>query len=69
LAFNQTLRYREGALEVGETVAVSGFGVREPDPDGAAREMGYRDRPPTRLRLASAPHAPLLISDYTDTKQ
>lgn len=66
--FNKKLRYREGALEIGETIAVCGVGVREPDPDGAARVTGYRDAPPTRLRLARSARSPLLISDFDDTK-
>jgi hypothetical protein len=65
---NKTLRYREGAIEIGETVAVRGIAVREPDPDGAARATGYRDAPPTRLRLSSSPRLPLLISDFDDAK-
>ena len=65
---NKRLRYREGALEIGETIAVCGLAVREPDPDGAARATGYRDALPTRLHLSSSPKLPLLISDYADTK-
>ena len=66
--FNKKLRYREGALEIGETIAVCGLAVREPDPDAVARASGYRDALPTRLRLTSSPKLPLLISDYADTK-
>lgn len=60
--FNKTLRYREAMIEVGETVAVLGSGIREPDPT-AAPEAAYRGAPPTRLRLTSSPRFPLIISD------
>jgi len=69
VVFNRALRYREGALEIGETIAVAGVGVREPDPDGAARATGYRDGPPTIVHLASSPGMALLISDHADTKR
>lgn len=60
------LRYREVALAVGDTVAVIGTAVREPDPDAVAAVTGYRDGPPTRLRLGrSAAHA-LWLSDARD---
>jgi len=66
--FNKRLRYREGALELGETIAVYGFGTRELDPDGAARATAYRDAPPMVLRVSSSWRQPLLlISDYDDT--
>jgi len=60
--FNKTLRYREAMIEVGETIAVLGSGVREPDPN-AAPEAAYRGAPATRLRLTSSPRFPLIISD------
>jgi hypothetical protein len=63
------LRCSEGALEIGDTVAVYGIAVREPDPDGAARAHGYRDALPTRLRLTNSPKLRLLISDFADTKR
>jgi len=66
--FNKAMRYREGVLEVGETVAVVGLAVREPDPDGAARMSGYREGPPTRLRLSGSAQAPLAISDVDSVK-
>jgi len=65
--FNKGLRYSEAVIEIGETVAVLGSGVREPDPDGAAGADGYRDGPPTRLRLTSSPKFPLVISDDPST--
>jgi hypothetical protein len=65
--FNRTLRYREGAIEVGERVSVLGRGVREPDPDAVARVSGYRDLPPTRLRIEGASGIPLYVSDHLDT--
>ncbi|MCP4445970.1 MAG: hypothetical protein GY811_11585 [Myxococcales bacterium] len=63
--FNKTLRYREGILESGESVAVMGRGTLEPDPDGANGVTGYRDGPPMRVRLRSSSKRPLLISDDT----
>ena len=60
------LRYREVALAVGATIAVIGTAVREPDPEAIASVTGYRDGPPTRLRLGrSADHA-LWLSDARD---
>jgi hypothetical protein len=66
--FNKGLRYREAMIEVGETVAVMGSGVREPDPD-APPEEAYRGAPRTRLRLTSSPKYPLVISDAPDVVQ
>jgi hypothetical protein len=63
MIFNKRLRYREGAIEVGEPVAVMGNPVREPDTDAAARARGYREGPPERLRLGGSPDHPILISD------
>jgi hypothetical protein len=60
------LRYREGIIEVGETVAVLGRGVREPDREGASEMRGYRDAAPTVLRLGGSARAPILISDDPD---
>lgn len=64
--FNKSLRYREGALEVGEQVAVMGTAVREPDPDAVHQARGYRDALATRLRLGGAADHPILISDARD---
>jgi len=64
--FNKRLRYREAVIEVGETVAIVGEGVREPDPN-AAPEAAYRGDQPTRVRMTSSPRYPLLISDSPDT--
>jgi hypothetical protein len=64
--FNKRLRYREAVIEIGETVAVLGEGIREPDPD-AAPQAAYRGEAPTRVRLTSSSRFPLLISDNTDT--
>lgn len=66
LIFNKGLRYREAVIEIGETVAVLGAGVREPDPEAAPG--GYRDAQPTRLRLAPGRY-PLLVSDDPSTTQ
>jgi hypothetical protein len=68
MVFNRTLTYREAVIEIGETVAVVGVGVREPDLDAGAG-AGYRDGPPTRLRMNGSPRHPLLISDQRDTQQ
>jgi hypothetical protein len=61
------LRYREAVIEIGETVAVVGEGTREPDPD-AAPTGGFRDPPPTRLRLTSSRKHPLIITDALGTR-
>jgi hypothetical protein len=62
----QTLRYREGIVAAGDTIAVFGPGVREPDPDGAARASGYRELPPTRLHVAGSARLALVISNGAD---
>lgn len=66
LFFNRTLRYREGVFEIGEPIAVMCQPVREPDPDAASRTAGYRDLPPTRLRVGGSPAHPILLSDSRD---
>ena len=66
--FNKSLRYREAMIEIGETVAVLGSGVREPDPD-APPEDAYRGAPRTQLRLTSSAQFPLVISDDPATTQ
>jgi hypothetical protein len=65
--FNKSLRYREGVIEIGETIAVMGQGVRVPDPDAVGKVGGYRSGPPTRLRLGGSPRHPILLSDAPDT--
>jgi hypothetical protein len=65
--FNKSLRYREGVIEIGETIAVMGQGVREPDPDAVGKVGGYRTGPPTRLRLGGSARHPILLSDAPDT--
>lgn len=64
--FASSFRYREAALIIGETIAVTGVAVREPDPDAIAAVSGYREGPPTRLRLGGSRAQPLLISDAAD---
>ena len=60
------LKYTESIIEPGETVAILGSGVREPDPD-ALPEGGYRGEQPTRLRVTGARAMPLIISDSPKT--
>lgn len=57
-----TMRYGEGILEAGETLAVCGYGTREVDPDPRAATGGYRDH---ALRLVLSPRSgfPLYITD------
>jgi len=64
---NKRLRYNEGVFEPGETVAVLGAGVREPDPSAVAAVQGYREALPTRLRLGGSQRFPLHLSDHRDT--
>jgi hypothetical protein len=66
--FNKGLRYREAVIHIGETIAVLGEGVREPDPDGSPTSE-YRGAAPTRLRLTSTPRFPLVISDNAGATQ
>ncbi len=65
--FNKSIRYREGVIEVGETITVMGQGVREPDPEAVGQVGGYRSGPPTRLRLGGSSRHPILLSDAPDT--
>lgn len=60
--FHAKLRYREAVVDVGETVVVLGFGVREPDPDGTPTG-GYRTAMPLRMRFTGTATYPLVISD------
>jgi hypothetical protein len=57
LGFNKTLKYAEGILEEGETVAVLGRVVREKDPDDGE----------SRLIIKPGESGVVLVSDYTDT--
>jgi hypothetical protein len=61
--FNKKLRYREGVFEVGERIAVMCQPVREPEPSTSSWEVGYRDAPPTRLRIGGSSRYPILLSD------
>ncbi len=65
--FNKKVRYKEGVLEAGESVAVLGRGTKEPDPSGVHKQAGYRDAPPMRLRLGRSAKLPLMISDDVST--
>jgi hypothetical protein len=60
--FNRSLRYREAVIEVGETIAIFGAAVREPDPAGKP-EAAYRGAAPTRLLMTSSRKQPMIISD------
>lgn len=57
--------FREGIVEVGETIAVLGAGIRERDAERTGL-AGYRDEP-TLLRFTSSPREPLVISDDPST--
>lgn len=63
--FNKSMRYREGVVEAGETVAVVGVGRWEADPERAPTAGGgYRDaKQPERLVLEAPDDGPLLLSD------
>ncbi len=63
---DRSLIYRETTISVGETIAVLGAGVREPDPDAPPTEA-YRGAPPMRLRLTSTPRWKLRVSDHHST--
>ncbi len=65
--FNKKIRYKEGILEAGESVAVLGRGTKEPDPSGVQKQAGYREAPPMRLRFGSSSKRPLMISDDVGT--
>jgi hypothetical protein len=60
--FTRAMRFREGVLEAGETVAVCGHGTREVDPDPRAATGGYRDNA-LRLVLSASIDMPLHVSD------
>ena len=64
--FNRTLRYREGVLAAGETVAVMGIGRLEMDPDGDQAGAGYRTAP-QRLVVDGLEDGRLLVSDDPKT--
>lgn len=66
---NKPLRYREGVFEIGEAVAVLCQPVREPDPDAISATPGYRDGPPTRLRVSGSPDMRILLSDAVEITQ
>jgi hypothetical protein len=56
------IRYMEGILRAGDTVAVLARGTTEPDPEGASRQAGYREAPPMRVRMSGSPKSPLVLS-------
>jgi hypothetical protein len=59
-----SMRASERVLSTGDHVEVCGLPVREADPDGAVRVTGYRDLPPTRLGVVSAPRRPILVGEH-----
>lgn len=61
--WTQGLRFREAVLEVGERIAVTGAGTREPDPSAHAVDGLYRDARPTRYRIAGTARHPIAITD------
>ncbi len=64
LGFNKQLRYREGALEIGETVAVVGVARWEDDPGAASEPVGFRDASrKKRLVIEPGPDGALYASD------
>lgn len=65
--FNRSLIYRETTISIGDTIAIVGAGVREPDPDAPPTEA-YRGAPAMRLRLTSTPRFQLRISDHQSTR-
>jgi hypothetical protein len=56
------VEYSEGVLEIGETIAVLGAGMREPLPE-RSHSSAIRDGAATRFRFIGAPRFPLAISD------
>lgn len=65
LGFNRSLRYEEAILEVGERISVVGIGLREADPAAVGQVTGYRDGPPTKLRVGPCRDGKLYISDHS----
>ncbi len=64
--FNKKLRYREGVLEEGETVAVFGHGEWDANPDPSAPGAGYRGTS-KRLVMRTNAQSPLYVSDDSTT--
>lgn len=67
--YNKGLRFREGVFEIGELIAVLCQPVREPDLEATPDEAGYRDGPPTRLRVGGSAQSPILLSGARDLQQ
>lgn len=57
------VRFCEAVLVPGERITVIGSGEWERDPGGPGDHHSYRERGPTRLRMAGSATAPLLISN------
>jgi hypothetical protein len=64
-AFNRNLRYREATIGIGDTIAIFGAAMREPDPTGQP-EAAYRGDAPTKLRMTSSRKYPMMISDSAE---
>ncbi|MEM7157679.1 MAG: GIDE domain-containing protein [Myxococcota bacterium] len=65
-ALNRSLRFCEGALELGETVAVLGRGAVsfDDDPTSRSHEGGYRrNSQATKIEISAGPRTPVYISD------
>jgi hypothetical protein len=62
------MHFSEAIIESGEKVAVLGSGIRDHDHE-RTMQSGYRDAPPTLLRLTSSARYPLLISDIRETTE
>lgn len=62
-ADSRDLTYRELLIRVGDRVSILCRPTREPDPDldGPRTERGYRDAPPTRLRISGSEKHPVVL--------
>jgi len=64
LGFNRPMRYREGALDIGETVSVVGVARWEDDPGASIEPVGFRDASRRkRLVIEPGPDGALYASD------
>jgi hypothetical protein len=56
------LRFREGILGAGQTIAVAGRAARTPDPEPPRDARDYREGPELVLELSGTPREPVLVS-------